>query len=72
MSIYKADFVGKRRGALGVDTHFIVTDIEAADFEAARVKLYDHFEHLHSINITEGIQRNTFTDTETMSMKDLT
>ena len=45
MPLLRITFNGKLRGALGISYRHVVT-VEAADSDAARLKLYDTHEHI--------------------------
>lgn len=49
---YLAQFVGRTRGAIGIFYPCEVT-VEAANQEAARLKLYDTHEHIQGLVLTE-------------------
>lgn len=50
MNKYTIEFIGRLAGALGV-TYKIIEDVEADSVEAARVKLYDKYEHIYVTKI---------------------
>jgi hypothetical protein len=46
MKSYSISFVGRPIGALGVEQRHTV-EVEAEDTEAAKLKLYESYEHIH-------------------------
>jgi hypothetical protein len=49
MPVYRLAFYGRKVGALGISS-FQVIDIEAPNLEAAKLKVYDAFEHISGGN----------------------
>ncbi len=62
MTTYTATFVGRTKGAIGI-FYRINTTVTADNPEAARLALYDRFEHITGLHLTpvtdapEGGQR---------------
>ena len=52
LTTWECSFKGKRIGAMGRDCYFTVM-IHAEDEDAARLQLYDTFEHLSKVVITK-------------------
>jgi len=62
-------FVGRNKGAIGISSRFVKT-VQAEDFEAARLALYETYEHIHveshtkerpiGFNIREGVNRVSY------------
>lgn len=48
---FTARFHGKKKGAIGLG-HWFVVSVSAESQEAARLKLYDNYEHISSPTIT--------------------
>ena len=48
---YIADFQGRKAGAIGIFYRIRVT-VEAESPEAARMKLYEEYEHLSGVQLT--------------------
>lgn len=48
---YRAKFVGRKLGTIGI-TYLIEDIVEADNEEAARLKLYDTYEHIHGLDLT--------------------
>lgn len=52
MKTYIATFVGRKAGAIGISYH-ITTTVLADSPAAARLKLYDTYEHIHGLTLKE-------------------
>lgn len=52
MKTYKATFVGRRVLAIGI-THRVETEVNGIDPEDARLNLYDRYEHISNLELTE-------------------
>lgn len=52
MKTYRAVFQGRAKGALGI-FYPMSTEVTAENEEAARLRLYDRFEHISSLRLTE-------------------
>ena len=52
MKRYLASFHGRTKGALGI-RYNIETIVEAEDKEKARIRLYDNYEHITGLILTE-------------------
>jgi hypothetical protein len=48
---YRAEFWGRTIGAIGVTSRYVV-EVEADNLEAARLKLYDTYEHISGLRLT--------------------
>ena len=48
---YTAHFYGRTKGAIGV-FYWIDTEVEASTADAARLALYDRFEHISGLTLT--------------------
>lgn len=53
MKRFTFEFIGRQRGALGINSHFVVT-VEAETEEDARLKLYDTHEHISVLQTKEN------------------
>jgi hypothetical protein len=52
MTIYKATFMGRQKGAIGI--FYKITDtVEADNREDANLKLYDNYEHISLLQLVE-------------------
>jgi len=49
---YKANFIGRKRGAIGIN-YSIETITEGKDKNEAGLKLYDEYEHISQLKLTE-------------------
>jgi hypothetical protein len=52
MKTYTARFYGRLKGALGV-SYWIETQVEVDAIETARIKLYDRYEHISHLTLTD-------------------
>jgi hypothetical protein len=52
MKTYQAKFTGREVGAIGI-FYKITATVEAENAEAARLKLYEKYEHLMDLTLTE-------------------
>ena len=52
MKTYTAKFTGRKVGAIGI-FYPITTTVQAENEEAARLKLYDKYEHIMGLKLTE-------------------
>jgi hypothetical protein len=48
--VYRCEFTGRKVGTQGI-TYPIATEVRATSEEEARTRLYDNFEHIHSLRI---------------------
>ena len=56
MKTYKATFYGRKVGAIGI--RYLIEDTVSADNkEAARLKLYDKYEHISDLKLKEVEQQ---------------
>jgi hypothetical protein len=55
---FNATFTGRQKGAIGI-THRITTTVDGDDKDAARLALYDRFEHISGAELTPVEQRET-------------
>lgn len=49
---WRAMFYGRRVGSIGVSV-WSTTEVQAEDEDAARLKLYDEFEHIERLRLVE-------------------
>jgi len=50
MKIFKLSFIGRLKGAIGI-TYKIHETVKAENLEAAKLKLYDKYEHITQIKV---------------------
>lgn len=48
---YRAEFYGRKAGAIGI-FYWITTEVEGDDPDAARLALYDRYEHISKLRLT--------------------
>lgn len=53
MKTYQASFKGRLVGAIGIFEQFRDT-VEAFNYEEARIKLYDKYEHITDLKLVES------------------
>lgn len=49
MTLYRFNCHGRQRGVIGI-MHNFTAEVEAANFSAARLSLYDNWEHIRAIS----------------------
>lgn len=54
---YTATFTGRTAGAIGI-FHRITTEVSGATPEAARLALYDRYEHIHQLALTPATRQD--------------
>ena len=52
MTRYKAEFIGRGKNAIGI-FYPIISHIEAENKEQANLKLYDTYDHIQQLKLTE-------------------